>query len=114
MRQVARNIGHIHVTITPPDLVITVSHWMHIVRLNLCSCTLFPCRKNNTFKCCFCLSGHPSCLKYSPQLTARIKQEPWQCIECKVCSVCRDAGNAVRDFFYMKQCHCCYYYNLTA
>lgn len=39
-------------------------------------------------------SGHPSCLKYSPQLTARIKQEPWQCIECKVCSVCQDAGNA--------------------
>ena len=40
--------------------------------------------------------GHPSCLKYSPELTARIKQEPWQCIECKVCSVCQDAGNAVR------------------
>ena len=41
--------------------------------------------------------GHPSCLKYSPELTARIKQEPWQCIECKVCSVCQDAGNAVRN-----------------
>lgn len=39
-------------------------------------------------------SGHPSCLKYSAQLTARIKQEPWQCIECKVCSICHDAGNA--------------------
>lgn len=43
----------------------------------------------------YCAIGHPSCLKYSPQLTARIKQEPWQCIECKVCSVCQDAGNAV-------------------
>ena len=42
--------------------------------------------------------GHPSCLKYSPELTARIKQEPWQCIECKVCSVCQDAGNAVRKY----------------
>lgn len=42
-------------------------------------------------------TGHPSCLKYSPELTARIKQEPWQCIECKVCSVCQDAGNAVRN-----------------
>lgn len=46
---------------------------------------------------CFVLfQGHPSCLKYSPELTARIKQEPWQCIECKVCFVCQDAGNAVR------------------
>lgn len=44
--------------------------------------------------CADCGNSHPSCLKYSPQLTARIKQEPWQCIECKVCSVCHDAGNA--------------------
>ncbi|EDO39741.1 predicted protein, partial [Nematostella vectensis] len=39
-------------------------------------------------------SGHPSCLKYSPALTARVQSEPWQCIECKTCSVCRDAGDA--------------------
>lgn len=45
---------------------------------------------------CVLFQGHPSCLKYSPELTARIKQEPWQCIECKVCFVCQDAGNAVR------------------
>lgn len=48
-----------------------------------------------------CFVGHPSCLKYSPELTARIKQEPWQCIECKVCSVCHDAGNAVRKYCFV-------------
>lgn len=39
-------------------------------------------------------SGHPSCLKYSPELTEKILSERWQCIECKICSVCVAAGNA--------------------
>ena len=48
----------------------------------------------NQFKFCFRL-GHPTCLKYSPELTDKIQSERWQCIECKVCSVCISAGNAV-------------------
>lgn len=40
-------------------------------------------------------SGHPTCLNYSPELTEKILSERWQCIECKVCSVCMSAGNAV-------------------
>uniref|UniRef100_A0A8C1KTN9 Histone acetyltransferase n=1 Tax=Cyprinus carpio TaxID=7962 RepID=A0A8C1KTN9_CYPCA len=41
-------------------------------------------------------SGHPSCLKFSPELTARVKALWWQCIECKTCSSCQDQGkNAV-------------------
>lgn len=44
-------------------------------------------------------SGHPSCLKFSPQLTARVKALWWQCIECKTCSSCQDQGkNAVGLF----------------
>ena len=40
--------------------------------------------------------GHPSCLKFSPELTVRVKALRWQCIECKTCSSCRDQGkNAV-------------------
>lgn len=41
-------------------------------------------------------AGHPSCLKFSPELTARVKALWWQCIECKTCSSCQDQGkNAV-------------------
>lgn len=44
----------------------------------------------------FFLIGHPSCLKFSPELTLRVKALRWQCIECKTCSSCRDQGkNAV-------------------
>lgn len=50
---------------------------------------------------CLCIraflpAGHPSCLKFSPELTARVKALWWQCIECKTCSSCQDQGkNAV-------------------
>ena len=39
-------------------------------------------------------SGHPSCLKFSEDLTRQCMSEPWQCIECKVCSFCRESGDA--------------------
>lgn len=39
-------------------------------------------------------SGHPSCLNYSPDLVARIKLEPWLCLECKKCLVCLQTANA--------------------
>lgn len=45
--------------------------------------------------------GHPSCLKFSPELTVRVKALRWQCIECKTCSSCRDQGkNAVSTVKY--------------
>ncbi|XP_053392728.1 histone acetyltransferase KAT6B-like isoform X5 [Mercenaria mercenaria] len=37
-------------------------------------------------------SGHPSCLKFSEDLTANVKKTRWQCIECKTCFFCRKAG----------------------
>ncbi|XP_077481403.1 histone acetyltransferase KAT6B isoform X3 [Stigmatopora argus] len=37
-------------------------------------------------------SGHPSCLKFSPELTNHVKRLRWQCIECKTCSSCRIQG----------------------
>ena len=39
-------------------------------------------------------SGHPSCLQYTPALVARIKAEPWLCLECKKCMICDQAANA--------------------
>ncbi|KAK3698907.1 hypothetical protein QZH41_020366 [Actinostola sp. cb2023] len=35
-------------------------------------------------------SGHPSCLDMSPQLVKVIITYPWQCMECKTCTQCRD------------------------
>lgn len=32
--------------------------------------------------------GHPSCLDMSAELVALIKTYPWQCMECKTCTVC--------------------------
>ncbi|XP_052262827.1 histone acetyltransferase KAT6A-like isoform X2 [Dreissena polymorpha] len=37
-------------------------------------------------------SGHPSCLKFSTELTKNVKKTRWQCIECKTCFFCRKAG----------------------
>ncbi|XP_046885149.1 PHD finger protein 10 isoform X1 [Hypomesus transpacificus] len=33
-------------------------------------------------------SGHPSCLDMSVELVSLIKTYPWQCMECKTCTVC--------------------------
>jgi len=47
----------------------------------------------------FLLKGHPSCLKFSTDLTANVKALRWQCIECKTCSSCQIQGkNAVSSF----------------
>ncbi|XP_065669066.1 histone acetyltransferase KAT6A isoform X1 [Hydra vulgaris] len=44
-------------------------------------------------------SGHPSCMQYSKELTARVRQEPWQCMECKKCNICKDQGEAANLLF---------------
>ncbi|CAG0885896.1 unnamed protein product [Darwinula stevensoni] len=33
-------------------------------------------------------SAHPSCLKFSVELTQRVKSLKWQCMECKTCTSC--------------------------
>ncbi|GAB6028554.1 Histone acetyltransferase kat6b, variant 2 [Chamberlinius hualienensis] len=33
-------------------------------------------------------SGHPSCLKYTPEVTVKLRKVKWQCIECKTCILC--------------------------
>lgn len=49
----------------------------------------------------FLLKGHPSCLKFSTDLTANVKALRWQCIECKTCSSCQIQGkNAVSSFLF--------------
>ncbi|KAI7812332.1 Myst3 protein [Triplophysa rosa] len=49
-------------------------------------------------------SGHPSCLKFSPQLTARVKALWWQCIECKTCSSCQDQGKNADNMLFCDSC----------
>ena len=44
-------------------------------------------------------SGHPTCMQYSKELTVRVQQEAWHCMECKKCNVCKDQGEAVSNSF---------------
>ncbi|XP_076348841.1 uncharacterized protein LOC143246272 isoform X2 [Tachypleus tridentatus] len=48
-------------------------------------------------------SGHPNCLKYSPELTARVQNTRWQCIECKTCKVC-GSRNQAEDLLFCDSC----------
>ncbi|VDP44707.1 unnamed protein product, partial [Schistosoma margrebowiei] len=34
------------------------------------------------------LNAHPTCLDYWPELTERAHQSPWQCSDCKTCTIC--------------------------
>lgn len=49
-------------------------------------------------------SGHPSCLKFSSELTTRVKALRWQCIECKTCSTCRDQGKNADNMLFCDSC----------
>ena len=48
-------------------------------------------------------SGHPSCLQYTASLVARIRAEPWLCLECKRCMIC-DQGAATDDLLFCDAC----------
>ncbi|ELU13216.1 hypothetical protein CAPTEDRAFT_167868 [Capitella teleta] len=37
--------------------------------------------------------AHPSCMDYSSDLARRARRSPWQCIDCKTCCLCEDAGD---------------------
>lgn len=37
--------------------------------------------------------AHPSCMDYSEELSKRARKGPWQCIDCKTCYICEDAGD---------------------
>ncbi|XP_023668070.2 histone acetyltransferase KAT6A isoform X2 [Paramormyrops kingsleyae] len=49
-------------------------------------------------------SGHPSCLKFSPELTVRVQALWWQCIECKTCSSCQDQGKNAENMLFCDSC----------
>lgn len=39
------------------------------------------------------LVAHASCMGYSEILSRRAHMGPWQCIDCKTCCLCLDAGD---------------------
>uniref|UniRef100_A0A1A7YEB8 histone acetyltransferase n=1 Tax=Iconisemion striatum TaxID=60296 RepID=A0A1A7YEB8_9TELE len=49
-------------------------------------------------------SGHPSCLKFSEELTLNVKRLRWQCIECKTCSSCRIQGKNADEMLFCDSC----------
>ncbi|KPP73738.1 histone acetyltransferase KAT6B-like [Scleropages formosus] len=48
--------------------------------------------------------GHPSCLKFSPELTSNVKALRWQCIECKTCSSCQIQGKNADEMLFCDSC----------
>lgn len=38
-------------------------------------------------------SGHPTCLQFSANMLISVKEYPWQCIECKCCTLCGTSEN---------------------
>ncbi|XP_061561547.1 histone acetyltransferase KAT6B isoform X1 [Phycodurus eques] len=62
-------------------------------------------RPEELLSCADCgSSGHPSCLKFSPELTSHVKRLRWQCIECKTCSSCRIQGKNADQMLFCDSC----------
>ncbi|KAK5623228.1 hypothetical protein CRENBAI_017552 [Crenichthys baileyi] len=62
-------------------------------------------RPEELLSCADCgSSGHPSCLKFSPELTSNVKRLRWQCIECKTCSSCRIQGKNADQMLFCDSC----------
>jgi len=38
-------------------------------------------------------SGHPTCLQFTANMMVSVKKYPWQCIECKTCTLCGTSEN---------------------
>jgi len=38
-------------------------------------------------------SGHPTCLQFTHNMIVSVKEYPWQCIECKCCTLCGTSEN---------------------
>ena len=39
------------------------------------------------------MSGHPTCLQFTENMLISVKKYPWQCIECKTCTLCGTSEN---------------------
>ncbi|XP_051772369.1 histone acetyltransferase KAT6B isoform X3 [Ctenopharyngodon idella] len=62
-------------------------------------------RPEELLSCADCgSSGHPSCLKFSTDLTANVKALRWQCIECKTCSSCQIQGKNADEMLFCDSC----------
>uniref|UniRef100_A0AAX7TMT4 histone acetyltransferase n=1 Tax=Astatotilapia calliptera TaxID=8154 RepID=A0AAX7TMT4_ASTCA len=62
-------------------------------------------RPEELLSCADCgSSGHPSCLKFSTELTSNVKRLRWQCIECKTCSSCRIQGKNADEMLFCDSC----------
>jgi len=44
--------------------------------------------------CAICgRAGHPTCLQFTENMKVAVKKYPWQCIECKSCTICGTSEN---------------------
>lgn len=58
-----------------------------------CAACQRPGTRETLVRCAQCgACGHPSCLEISTDLASLIRTYAWQCMNCKTCTVCREAG----------------------
>jgi len=38
-------------------------------------------------------AGHPTCLQFTDNMIVSVRKYPWQCIECKTCTLCGTSEN---------------------
>ncbi|XP_046366737.1 histone acetyltransferase KAT6B-like [Haliotis rufescens] len=66
-------------------------------RCDFCQLTAASNRRGRSEKLLICkdciAKAHPSCMDYSVALARRARKIPWQCIDCKTCYICDDAGD---------------------
>ena len=39
------------------------------------------------------MPGHPTCLQFTENMLISVKKYPWQCMECKCCTLCGKSEN---------------------
>lgn len=47
------------------------------------------------------IPAHPTCLQFTPNMTASVKKYRWQCIECKSCGICGTSDNDVSTYIFL-------------
>uniref|UniRef100_A0A5K4F4L6 PHD-type domain-containing protein n=1 Tax=Schistosoma mansoni TaxID=6183 RepID=A0A5K4F4L6_SCHMA len=90
--------------LSKPDNVLTLDSFMSDMNCDtickqeekdgpICYCCGGPPTCEEAFLVCKdCgLNTHPTCLDYWPELTERECQSPWQCSDCKTCTVCNNS-----------------------
>ena len=72
------------------EYTLIMGHFVEIL-MPLYLFSKYAAKKHNNIP--FYILGHPSCLQFTENMIVSVRQYPWQCIECKCCTVCGTSEN---------------------